>query len=137
MSSEAFRRFRQPCTSIAALLFAAVPALAHHGVAHYDMRVIATLEGVVERWSWQSPHTSLTLAVERGSETQIWEIEGAPPGWMAGQGWTPESFATGETVTITYHPLRQQPARAGILMAVARADGEVLKVNRPARLGGP
>jgi hypothetical protein len=121
----------------AAFLFAALPVLAHHGVARYDMRVVATLYGVVERWGWQSPHTSLTLAVERDGGTEIWEIEGAPPGWMSRQGWSPESLAAGEAVTITYHPVRQQPARAGILMEVARADGEVLKVNRPARLGGP
>jgi len=122
---------------IAVLLIASLAAHAHHGVSRYDMRVIATLEGVVERFGWQSPHTSLTLAVQRGGNTEIWEIEGAPPGWMAGQGWSPDSLAAGETVTMTYHPVRQQPARAGILMEVARADGEVLKVNRPARLGGP
>ena len=65
-----------------------------------------------------------------------WEIEGAPPRWMCGQGFTPESLAAGDSVTIVYHPHRSR-ARAGILMEVQRADGTVLKVNRPPRSAGP
>jgi len=107
-------------------------ALAHHGVSTYRMDVVATQQGVVASWTFDSPHTWLTLRV--GSED--WEIEGAPPRWMSGQGFTPESLAAGESVTIVYHPHRSTP-RAGILMEVQRADGTVLKVNRPASLGGP
>jgi hypothetical protein len=55
---------------------------------------------------------------------------------MSGQGFTPESLAVGDTVTIIYHPHRTL-AQAGILMEVRRADGTVLAVNRPASLGGP
>lgn len=107
-------------------------ASAHHGVATYRMDVVATLDGVVAKWDFGSPHTWLTLRVEDA----VWEIEGAPPRWMSGQGFTPGSLAAGEAVTVTYHPHRSTP-RAGILMEVRRADGSVLKVNRPASLGGP
>jgi hypothetical protein len=107
-------------------------ALAHHGVSTYRMDVVETLEGLVASWTFGSPHTWLTLRV--GGES--WEIEGAPPRWMSGQGFAPESLAAGESVTIIYHPHRSRP-QAGILMEVERADGTVLKVNRPASLGGP
>lgn len=121
--------------SIVCMLLA--PALAHHGVSRYDMDEVRTLEGVVESWNWGSPHTGLTLSVEReDGAAETWEIEGAPPQWMDGQGWTPESLEAGERVTIVFHPLRR-PANGGILMEVERGDGEVLKVNRPAALGGP
>jgi hypothetical protein len=57
---------------------------------------------------------------------------------MEAQGWTPESLKTGEAVTVTYHPARGVNGDyAAILMEVRRDSGEVLKVNRPARLGGP
>ena len=59
-------------------------ALAHHGVSTYRMDVVETLDGEVARWSFGSPHTWLTLRVEGAS----WEIEGAPPRWMSGQGFT-------------------------------------------------
>ena len=117
--------------ALAALAFGA-PTHAHHGVSTYRMDVVETLDGVVTTWRFGSPHTWLTLRVERA----IWEIEGAPPRWMSGQGFTPESLAAGEAVRVTYHPHRSTP-QAGILMEVRRADGTVLKVNRPASLGGP
>ncbi len=107
-------------------------AFAHHGVSSYRMDLVHTLEGSVASYTFANPHTWLTLAVD-GS---VWELEGAPPRWMSGQGFTPESLAAGERVLITYHPHRSAP-QAGILMEVRRADGTVLKVNRPASLGGP
>lgn len=117
----------------ALLFFATAPlAFAHHGVSTYRMDVVATLDGTVAKWSFNSPHTWLSLDVDGAT----WEIEGAPPRWMSGQGFAPESLAPGDAVTITYHPHRSTP-RAGILMEVRRADGAVLKVNRPASLGGP
>jgi len=129
----------RPALAIGVLVAIAAPAvLAHHGVSRYDMDTVLTLEGIVEAWGWQNPHTSLTLRVEHDSETDTLEIEGAPPRWMTGQGFAPESLETGEPVTITYHPARHSgPGYAGILMEVERANGDVLKVNRPKWLGGP
>lgn len=118
------------------LLWLPVGAGAHHGIAAYDMAVVQTATGVVEAWRWQSPHTSLTLRIDERAATFV--IEGAPPRWMEGQGWTPGSLTAGEPVTVTYHPARRADGDyAAILMEVRRASGEVLKVNRPARLGGP
>jgi hypothetical protein len=113
--------------------------LAHHGIAAYDMKVVDTMDGVVEAWDWQNPHTSLTLRVTRdGGESRSLAIEGAPPRWMEGQGWTPGSLEPGERVVVTYHPARRVGSEyAAILMEVRRENGELLKVNRPAHLGGP
>lgn len=120
------------------LLLAGLPvaAYAHHGVGAYDMRTVLTADGVVDAFIWQNPHTALTLRV--GDPAQRFHIEGAPPRWMEGQGWTPESLTAGEAVTVTYHPARRDGGNyAAILMEVRRANGAVLKVNRPASLGGP
>jgi hypothetical protein len=110
----------------------AAAAAAHHGVSTYRMDVVETLAGTVASWDFGSPHTWLT--VEAGGAR--WEIEGAPPRWMSAQGFLRDSFAPGDAVTITFHPHRSTP-RAGILMEVRSADGSVIKVNRPASLGGP
>lgn len=120
---------------VLSLLYAA-GAAAHHGVAAYDMATVHTAEGVVEQWRFESPHTALALRVDGQAETFM--VEGAPPRWMQGQGFTPTSLAKGERVTVTYHPARRAGGNyAAILMEVRRASGEVLKVNRPASLGGP
>lgn len=118
------------------LLLHAAAAAAHHGVAAYDMATVQTAEGVVDEWSFGSPHTALVLHIDGQAET--FAIEGAPPRWMEGQGFTAESLTKGERVTVTYHPARRAGGNyAAILMEVRRASGEVLKVNRPASLGGP
>lgn len=52
------------------------------------MDAVETLEGVVASWEFDSPQTWLTLRVA----DMVWEIEGAPPLWMSGQGFTPESL---------------------------------------------
>ena len=119
-------------TALSSAVYLGAAAYAHHGVSTYRMDVVETLEGVVESWDFGNPHTWLTLQVEGAA----WEIEGAPPRWMTGQGFVPDSLREGEPVVITFHPHRTQQ-RAGILMEVRRADGTVLKVNRPASLGGP
>ena len=123
-------RFSLPVAALATGL--AGGASAHHGVSTYRMDAVDTLQGVVSSFSFGSPHTWLTLSVEGAT----WEIEGAPPRWMSGQGFTPTSVAPGDAVTVTYHPHRSTP-QAGILMEIRRADGAVLKVNRPPSLGGP
>jgi hypothetical protein len=110
----------------------AAGALAHHGVSTYRMDVVMTREGTVASWELGSPHAWLTVDVDG----MLWEIEGAPPRWMTAQGFLRDSFAAGDVVTVTFHPHRSTP-NAGILMEVRRPDGSVIKVNRPASLGGP
>lgn len=122
----------RPRMALVALALLPSAVLAHHGVSSYEMSVVRTLDGTVARWDFEQPHTWLAVAVD-GVE---WQIEGAPPRWMSGQGFTPASLTVGEDVTVTYHPHRRT-LNAGILMEVRRADGTVLKVNRPASLGGP
>lgn len=121
---------------VLALLLAASPAFAHHGVSGYDMKTIRTVQGTVSAWHWTSPHTGITLSVAGDQGAETWEIEGAPLQWMVNQGFAADTLQQGDAVTITYHPSRRT-GRAGILMHVDLADGERLSVNRPARLGGP
>lgn len=110
----------------------AAAALAHHGVSAYRMDVMMTIEGAVAKWELESPHAWLTVDVDGA----LWEIEGAPPKWMSEQGFLRDSFVVGKVVTVTFHPHRTTP-QAGILMEVRNAEGDVIKVNRPASLGGP
>jgi hypothetical protein len=110
--------------------------LIHHGVSLYDMSKEVVLTGTVKEWRWGNPHTWLSLESVSEGKVQIWEIEGAPPNWMTGQGWSNTSLKAGEKISIKMHPLKKQ-ANGGILMEASRSDGSVLKVNRPASLGGP
>jgi hypothetical protein len=119
------------------LLTTAASAAGHHGVSTYDMQREVVLAGTIKEWRWGNPHTWLFLSVTAADgKLEEWSIEGAPPNWMTGQGWTTTSLKAGEKVSIRMHPSRVE-SRGGILMEVHQSDGKVLKVNRPARLGGP
>jgi uncharacterized protein DUF6152 len=41
----------------------ATAAFAHHGVAAYDMKVVETVDGIVEAWDWQKNGAYLAVAV--------------------------------------------------------------------------
>ena len=124
---------------VGACLLASVPLFAHHGTSTYDMNTEISLSGTVKEWTFGNPHTWLWLTVS--GSAQEWSIESAPPNYLTGQGWTPSTLKSGETVTVLVSPLRGEPRRA-ILLEVKRSDGTTLIVRprgsfgRPARIPG-
>jgi hypothetical protein len=114
-------------------------ALAHHGTSEYEMNEEISLTGTVAEWTFQNPHSWLRLDVAGpdGAVTE-WSIESAPPNYMARQGWSAQSLARGEEVTVLISPLRDrnEPNR-GILLEILAADGDELIVRPPGRFGRP
>lgn len=87
-----------------ALLFAGV-AMAHHGVAGYDMTKTVTLHGTVTKFDWANPHVVVYLdAKSEGGEMQHWTIEFASPVHMTRAGWSKSSMKAGDDITIDTHP---------------------------------
>jgi hypothetical protein len=110
-------------------LAAAAPLTAHHGTSLYDMEKEIVLTGTIAEWSWRNPHTWLSLEVPgSGGSVEAWSIESAPPAYMARQGWSATTFKSGEKVAVTICLLKAGP-RAGILLEVARGNGEVVIVR--------
>lgn len=134
---------RIPCTRLTAIgTFAALCsalAFAHHGTSAYDMSEEIELTGTVTEWSFENPHSWLRIEVAGPDATVTeWSIESAPPGYMAGRGWSAESLEAGETVTVLISPLRsdREPNR-GILLEIDPAAGEPLIVRPRGRFGRP
>ncbi len=106
----------------AALAFAA-PLAAHHSTALFEWGTAKPLKGAtVERWVWTNPHTF--LYVKAGG--QQWAFEGMSPNHLARHGWSKRSLAPGETIDLTYYPLRDG-RRGGFNVTVTKADGTVLQ----------
>ena len=117
------------------LVAAGVSLSAHHGTSLYDMQKEIVLTGTVKEWTWQSPHTWLSLRVPSPSGgAEEWSIESAPPAYMARQGWSESTFKSGEKVTVTI-ALLKGVQKAGILLEVSRATGDVLVVRPPGLFG--
>ena len=87
-----------------AMLFAGA-AMAHHGVAGYDMTKTVTLHGTVTKFDFSNPHVVVYLdAKNEAGEVQHWTIEFASPVHMVRAGWSKTSMKAGDDVVIDTHP---------------------------------
>jgi len=122
--------------SVGAILAIAVaaPALAHHSFAMFDQAKIVTAKGTVKELEWVNPHSWLRVMIAdpaSGREVQ-WAFEMSSPGTMTRLGLTPDIVKPGDTVTVTYHPLKDG-SRGGQFMQALLPNGK-LAVRRE---GGP
>jgi Family of unknown function (DUF6152) len=91
--------------ALAALVIFSAAALAHHGVAGYDMTKTVTLHGTVTKFDWSNPHVVVYLdAKNEGGEMQHWTIEFASPVHMVRAGWSKSSMKAGDDIVIDTHP---------------------------------
>lgn len=91
---------------IPALMFLAIPILAHHGTnISYDHSKPTTLEGTVTEFVWQNPHCQLYFDVkDAGGKVTGWAGELNSPSVLARQGWTKRQFKAGDKIKITVFP---------------------------------
>ena len=92
---------------LASLVMICAPAIAHHGVAGYDMTKTLTLHGTVSKFDWSNPHVVVYVdAKNAGGEMQHWTIELAAPVHMVRAGWSKNSLKAGDEIAIDTHPSR-------------------------------
>jgi hypothetical protein len=78
------------------------PGLGHHSfAAQFDGSKPITLEGIVTKVDWRSPHIWVYLDV-RGPDGKVtpWECEGGAPNQLTRQGWSRETLKLGETLVV-------------------------------------
>jgi Cu/Ag efflux protein CusF len=93
--------------AIASLVMFSGSAMAHHGVAGYDMTKTITVHGTVSKFDWSNPHVVVYVdAKNEAGEMQHWTIEFASPVHMVRAGWSKSSMKTGDDITIDTHPSR-------------------------------
>jgi hypothetical protein len=112
-----------------ALAAVALPAVAHHSFAIYDMSQSVEFEGVVETVKMRNPHMALTLIVAQpdGSKRTINFVEGAPANMLVRMGLDPADIAPGKTIKTIGAPRRDDP-NAFFLKAIILPDGKQYSV---------
>jgi len=109
----------------------AVPSLAHHSYAAYDLNQTRTLKGTVETFHWSNPHSTITLVLEpdgRGEPTK-WNIITNSPAVLKRFGWTQNSLKSGDRVSVLCNPA-SDGSPAGRLHTVVLLDtGQVLRTK--------
>ncbi len=107
---------------LALLLLVAPTAFAHHSAAMFDATKTITLEGSIERYEWANPHVYIHLASSSGT----WVVEAGSPSMMQRVGWTPDSFAVGDVVSIDVNPTRNAERLMARGIVVRPLDGAAL-----------
>src|SRR5580658_10729534 len=93
--------------AVASLVMFSGSAMAHHGVAGYDMTKTITVHGTVSKFDWSNPHVVVYVdAKNEGGEMQHWTIEFASPVHMVRAGWSKNSMKAGDDIIIETHPSR-------------------------------
>jgi uncharacterized protein DUF6152 len=109
-----------------AVLFSALPAVAHHSNSAYQVDQVQTLTGVVKEWKWSNPHTWLYMIVDDGKGGKVeWAVEGRAPGVLGRAGWDRTVLKPGEKVTVHMSPAKDG-SHVGIIARVTKEDGTIL-----------
>lgn len=111
----------------AASLSVTSSADAHHSFAMFDQRRTVVSTVVVSKIEWTNPHAYLFFRVpgKTGADAQF-AIECGSISLLSRKGWKFNSLRVGETVTVTYHPLRNG-RNGGMLVSVAKPNGALLR----------
>lgn len=117
-----------------ACVAAAVPLLAHHGTAGYDMDKQLVMKATVTDWLWANPHCFLTFdATDDKGATVRWTAEVSNPVDMTKRGWSRRILNAGDQITVTVRPAKNG-APVGQLLKVVLPNGQTLMGwNPPAR----
>ena len=124
----------------AGALAVALPVLAHHSFASYDVSQQKLVEGTVTAWNYNNPHSWLMIeAPDANGEMKTWSFEGAAIVHAARQGVNGTTYRRGEKVRVVMHPMRDG-RNAGALCFVMKEDGSFTRPKpatpKPCMRGG-
>jgi hypothetical protein len=95
-------------------VLSASAAMAHHSFAMFDRSIEKVATGTVVRWQFNSPHSWLYMNVKGADGEKLWSFEGSAPPSLLQRGITGTTFQPGETLTISYCPLKDGRPGGGL-----------------------
>lgn len=119
------------------MLLAALPALAHHTMAEFDVSKPITLKGTFTRMEWVNPHGLIHIDV-KGPDGKVvtWAIETGTPAALSRYGWARNSLPVGKEILVEGFRARDGTSRASG-SRVTFPDGQTLRCggHAPAQEG--
>ena len=110
----------------AAVVAWTLPAWSHHSHGNYLTTQYTHLEGAVKEFHWMNPHTWIYLEItDAEGQTALWVLEGASPASLLRDGWSKDSVAVGDTISVRCHQLRDRSN--GCLLGFLTPQGGVEK----------
>ena len=117
-------------TAVATFAFG-VPASAHHSFAMFDNEKSMTVQGQVKEFEWTNPHSWLRVMVndDKTGKPVMWALELSSPARLTTMGMHSNSVKAGDTVTVTFHPMRDGTRGGQFIQAVLPGGKEVVRAN--------
>ncbi len=105
-----------------AMLASVLPASAHHSHGNYMTSEWKSLEGTVTELRWINPHSWFYLEIlDTEGQPVVWALEANSINQLRRAGWTQDTLAVGDKISVTCHPLRDRSN--GCLLGVVVKDG--------------
>jgi len=115
---------------LAALSLAALPALAHHSPAQFDLARDVILEGTIVGVSWRNPHVYFDLDIAGPDGSPLTRrIEAGGASNMAALGFDASAVEIGDRVVVHVKPNRRGTATTALGWILTKADGTVIPLH--------
>jgi hypothetical protein len=111
------------------LFASAIPLLAHHSFAMFDMGKHIVYEGTVVEYRWENPHGHLILKIDSPSNPDLkgtWDIELQATNIMSRQGWNRLTYKAGDQAKVVAHPFRDSAIKGASIFYAIMPDGRRL-----------
>lgn len=112
-------------SAIAVVAGACASAPAHHSHAMFDQTKEVTIVGTVKAFNFANPHVYLFVDVKNPDGTvTTWPIEMSTIRNMVSRGITATTFRYGDTVAVTFNPLRDGASGGSYTLVIDAAGRE-------------
>jgi hypothetical protein len=109
-------------------------ALAHHSAAAYDTQKEAKITGTVTEYKFRNPHVYMTIQVKKADgTTAATEVEAGAASVLGPLGFTKDSVAIGDVVTVAGNPNRLNPDSSILGKDLYKRDGTYYPLNVASR----
>ncbi|MDP8990423.1 MAG: DUF6152 family protein [Acidobacteriota bacterium] len=90
---------------IVTALLLAIPLLAHHGAAAFDVTKMVTVKGTVTDFQYVNPHVQVYFDAKNDKgEPEAWQGELTAPNKLSRAGWSKRTLKPGDMITVTGNP---------------------------------
>lgn len=112
----------------------ATPSLAHHSAAAFDTQQEVRVTGSVTEYKFRNPHVYMVVRVKKADgSTAAMEVEGGAPSVLNPLGFTRNSIAVGDVVTIVGNPAKNYPDTLMLGKDLFKQDGTYYPLNIASR----
>lgn len=121
---------KRPFLMLAAATALAAPAGAHHSAAMFDFRSPHTAKGVVKMIEVINPHSHIAISITDKKGTRVWTFEGHSASNFYRAGFNRGAVKPGDTISITYAPMRDG-SDGGYIVAFTTPAGDKVGFDPP------